>query len=68
MALRMSSILEKGYTATQSSNINSALVNVKDKSGKHIYAGRKLTAFSNEEDDAVGKTKYVPFSIEDEGS
>ena len=41
------------------------MVNVKDKSGKYIYAGRKLTAFSNEEEDAVGKTKYVPFKLED---
>jgi len=42
-----------------------ALVNVKDQSGKFIYAGRKLTGFSNEEEDAVEKTKYVPFKLED---
>ena len=44
---------------------HSALVNVKDKTGKYIYAGRKLTGFSNEEEDAVGKRKYVPFMLED---
>jgi len=44
---------------------HSALVNVKDKSGKYIYAGRKLTGFSNEEEDGVDKTKYVPFKLED---
>ncbi len=44
---------------------HSALVNVKDKTGKYIYAGRKLTGFSNEEEDAVEKRKYVPFMLED---
>jgi len=42
-----------------------ALVNVKDKSGKYIYAGRKLTGFANEEEDAVKKRKYLPFDLED---
>jgi hypothetical protein len=65
MALGMSPIHKKGGPTTQLSAINSALVNVKNKSGKYIYAGRKLTGFSNEEEEAVGKTKYVPFKLED---
>jgi len=65
MAPGMFSFPEKSSPTTQLSATNSALVNVKDKSGKYIYAGRNLTGFSNEEEDAVEKTKYVPFKLED---
>jgi putative intracellular protease/amidase len=42
-----------------------ALVNVKDKEGKYLIAGKKITAFSNTEEQAVELTKVVPFLLED---
>ena len=42
------------------------LVNVKDKSGKSIIDGIKLTGFSNTEEEIIKLTKVVPFSLEDE--
>lgn len=42
-----------------------ALVNVADASGKSIFAGRHATAFSNAEEEQVGRIKDVPFLVED---
>lgn len=42
-----------------------ALVNVKDKDGKYLIDGKKLTSFTNTEEAAVGLTKVVPFLLED---
>jgi putative intracellular protease/amidase len=42
-----------------------ALVNVKDKDGKYLIAGKKVTGFSNTEEEAVKLTKVVPFLLED---
>jgi putative intracellular protease/amidase len=42
-----------------------ALVNVKDKDGNYLIAGKKLTGFSNTEEAAVELTKVVPFLLED---
>jgi putative intracellular protease/amidase len=41
-----------------------ALINVKGKDGKHIFTGRRVTAFSNEEEEQVGLTDAVPFLVE----
>jgi len=42
------------------------LVNVKSpKTGKHIVEGKRVTGFSNTEEEAVGKTKEVPELLED---
>lgn len=41
-----------------------ALVNVKDAQGQPIVKGRRFTAFTNEEEAAVGLTKVVPFLLE----
>ena len=41
-----------------------ALVNVKLASGDPLVKGRRVAGFSNEEEDAVGLTKVVPFSLE----
>jgi len=42
-----------------------ALVNVKDKEGKYLVAGKKVTGFTNTEEAAVGLTQVVPFLLED---
>lgn len=42
-----------------------ALVNVKDKTGKYLIAGKKVTGFSDTEEAAVKLTKVVPFLLED---
>lgn len=42
------------------------LVNVKDKNGKSIINGVKLTGFSNTEEKTIKLTSIVPFSLEDE--
>lgn len=41
-----------------------ALVNVKLASGDPLVKGRRVAGFSNAEEDAVGLTKVVPFSLE----
>lgn len=41
------------------------LVNVRDKDGKPVVAGRRVAAFSNAEEVAAGLDKAVPFLLED---
>jgi putative intracellular protease/amidase len=41
------------------------LVNVKLASGAYLVAGKKLAAFTNDEESAVGLTEVVPFSLAD---
>lgn len=40
------------------------LVNVKLKDGSYLLKGKKVTGFTNAEEDAVKKTKYMPFMLE----
>ncbi|GFO61197.1 dimethylallyltransferase [Geomonas silvestris] len=42
-----------------------ALLNVRGKDGQYLIKGKKVTAFTNEEEAAVGLTKVVPFLLED---
>lgn len=42
-----------------------ALLNVRGKDGQYLIKGKKITAFTNEEEAAVGLTKVVPFLLED---
>jgi putative intracellular protease/amidase len=42
-----------------------ALVTAKGPDGKSILNNKKVTGFSNSEEDAVEKTQYVPFLLED---
>ena len=42
-----------------------ALVNVKAENGHPLVKGKKLTSFSNTEEEVVGLTKVVPFLLED---
>src|SRR5688500_12108128 len=41
-----------------------ALVNVKLENGSPLVRGKRLTAFSDEEEDLVGLSKVVPFMLE----
>ena len=43
-----------------------ALVNVKTANGDPLVKDKKVTGFSNTEEEAVGLTKVVPFLLEDE--
>ncbi len=43
-----------------------ALLHVKTKDGEPIVKGKKVTGFSNTEEEAVGLTNVVPFLLEDE--
>jgi putative intracellular protease/amidase len=43
-----------------------ALRHVKTTDGKPLVQGKKLTGFTNTEEEAVGLTKVVPFLVEDE--
>lgn len=42
-----------------------ALVNVRDRDGGYLVKGRRVTGFTNEEEEAVGLTAVVPFLLED---
>jgi putative intracellular protease/amidase len=42
-----------------------AIVNVKDENGKNIVTGRKVTCFSNVEEEQVKLTKAIPYLVED---
>jgi hypothetical protein len=41
-----------------------AITNVKDPNGKHIVSGRRVTSFSNEEEEQVQLTKAIPYLVE----
>ena len=43
-----------------------ALINAKAENGQPLVKGKKVTGFSNTEEEAVGLTKVVPFLLEDE--
>jgi putative intracellular protease/amidase len=42
-----------------------ALVNVRGKDGGYLVKGRRVTGFTNAEEEAVGLTSVVPFLLED---
>jgi len=42
------------------------LRHVKTPEGKPLVEGRKVTGFTNSEEEAVGLTQIVPFLVEDE--
>ena len=42
-----------------------AFVNVRGKDGEYLVKGRRVTAFANSEEEAVGLTAVVPFLLED---
>ena len=42
-----------------------AFVNVRGKDGEYLVKGKRVTGFSNAEEEAVGLTAVVPFLLED---
>ncbi len=44
----------------------SVLLHVKDETGQPLLKGKKVTGFTNTEEEAVGLTEVVPFLLEDE--
>ncbi|WP_347242317.1 type 1 glutamine amidotransferase domain-containing protein [Nostoc sp. FACHB-892] len=42
-----------------------ALINVRGKDGEYLIKGKRMTGFTNAEEEAVGLTAVVPFLLED---
>lgn len=57
-------VYDKGGVVAAVCHGPAALVNLKLKDGKYLVAGKKVTAFSNKEEDGEGYTKVVPFLLE----
>ena len=57
-------IYEKGGVVGAVCHGPAALVNVKLSDGSYLVAGRTVAGFTNEEEEAVGLTKVVPFLLE----
>ena len=58
--------LEAGKTVALVCHAPGALRHVKTPDGKPLVQGKKVTGFTNTEEEAVGLTKVVPFLVEDE--
>ncbi|KAF5344343.1 hypothetical protein D9758_013262 [Tetrapyrgos nigripes] len=56
---------QSGKTTAAVCHGPAALVNVLDKDGKSIFAGKKATGFSNVEEEQVGAVDTIPFLLED---
>ena len=60
------SFLAAGKPATLVCHAPGVLRHVKTPKGVPLVAGKKVTGFTNTEEEAVGLTKVVPFLVEDE--
>ncbi|PZR22409.1 MAG: type 1 glutamine amidotransferase domain-containing protein [Flavobacterium psychrophilum] len=58
-------IYEKGGVVGAVCHGPAGLVNIKLSNGNYLIDGKKINAFTNEEEEAVGLTKVVPFLLED---
>lgn len=58
-------IYEKGGIVGAVCHGPAGLVNIKLSNGKYLVDGKKINAFTNEEEEAVGLTKVVPFLLEE---
>ncbi|WP_246052147.1 type 1 glutamine amidotransferase domain-containing protein [Leptospira idonii] len=58
-------IYESGGVVAAVCHGPSGLVNLKLSNGKYLIEGKKVNGFTNEEEEAVGLTKVVPFLLED---
>lgn len=55
---------EKGKPVAAVCHGPAALVNVTLSSGEHLLKGKRVTGFSNSEEDSVQKSKLMPFMLE----
>lgn len=44
---------------------NAALINIRSSDGNLLIAGKRIAAFTNEEEDSLGTTEIVPFLLQD---
>ena len=58
-------IYENGGVVSAVCHGPAGLVNIRLKSGAYLVDGKKVTGFSNDEEEAVGLTDVVPFLLED---
>ncbi|TPP10351.1 type 1 glutamine amidotransferase domain-containing protein [Rhizobium glycinendophyticum] len=56
---------EKGLPVAAVCHAPGVLRHVKNSEGRLLVAGRKVTGFTNSEEEAVGLTEVVPFLVED---
>lgn len=61
-----SQVYESGGLVAAVCHGPAALLKVKLSNGEYLVKGKKLTGFTNKEEKAIGKTKNVPFLLEDE--
>lgn len=59
------SVYERGGVVAAVCHGPSALVNLRLSDGSHLVAGKRVAAFTNEEEATVGLTKVVPFLLAD---
>ncbi|WP_216351713.1 type 1 glutamine amidotransferase domain-containing protein [Pseudoalteromonas sp. EB27] len=59
------SIYERGGIVSAICHGPAALTDVKLSNGQYLVKGKKLAAFTNEEESNVGLTEVVPFSLQD---
>ncbi|KAI9203402.1 class I glutamine amidotransferase-like protein [Polychytrium aggregatum] len=62
----ISGVYERGGVVGAICHGPAALINVKLSNGSYLVNGKKLTAFSNAEEDAVSLTAAMPYLLEDE--
>jgi putative intracellular protease/amidase len=64
LATLAAKIYEQGGVVAAVCHGPAGLVNIKLSNGKYLVDGRKINAFTNEEEVAVGLEKVVPFALE----
>jgi putative intracellular protease/amidase len=65
LARLAASIYERGGTVAAVCHGPAGLVNVKLSTGRYLVEGKQVSAFTNEEESAVGLTGVVPFLLAD---
>lgn len=58
------SIFERGGVVAAICHGPAALVDMKLSNGKYLVAGKKISAFTNEEEELLGQTKILPFLLQ----
>ncbi|MFE6765520.1 type 1 glutamine amidotransferase domain-containing protein [Streptomyces sp. NPDC057689] len=64
LAALAAAVYERGGTVAAVCHGPAGLVNVRLSDGSHLVDGKRVSAFTNEEEEAVGLADVVPFSLE----